>query len=259
MSIQKIDSHAHLTRSTQGFDLSRSWPKLRAHGISKIVLGGFDHEDWIRQIQLKDQFPRDVLTSFGIHPWAWDRLEFDGHQALSMLEEFAGEADFVGEVGLDFASAKTNAMKEIQRLGFLKQIQIAARLKKPVVLHVVRADGDVLSGLEKYPCRGGLYHSFRGPERVAKEFLNRGFLLSIGPRSIKRKTPVDYRFLRSDGFLIETDGPKKEWVSLAGELDPSLWLGELDRVAMFLAEVFQVSLATVWQWNRENLERILRR
>ena len=138
----------------------------------------------------------DVLspTMASIHPWDAER----GHT----LPDFS-HCDIIGETGLDFA-------RDVDRMAherlFRTHLEVAERLHKPVVLHVVRAFEPTIKILTEYHIKGVVFHGVTGSEQQAAEALRRGYYLSFGDRSLRSSktrqaiaaTPLDSLFCETD-------------------------------------------------------------
>ena len=217
-----IDAHCHLADPRFAGSLEDVLARSREAGIGAWVQGGVDPEDWDRQLVIQKQYPGQIYTSFGLHPW-WvarsSKSEFD--QALKILAARLKEADGLGELGLDYgprleASLEARAW---QREAFERQLELLEATPKPLVLHIVRAHEDSLSILQKHAQkyskgasfeRGGLVHSFSAPREIAQKYLDLGFSLSISGGIARKgfetlKRAVSY--IPLDRLLVETDSP----------------------------------------------------
>lgn len=136
------------------------------------------------------------LLGAGLHPFdVGEAPEEEWLEALLALPELR----FVGEIGLH-RSADTSWNLQTQWLDF--QLEVADRLRKPVVLHCVHAMADLLACRRKYPSiPAWMIHGFRGKPQQARQWTAQGFYLSFGPRfnseSLKACPP--------DRLLLETD------------------------------------------------------
>ena len=148
----------------------------------------------------------------GIHPW-------DAAQASAAdADGYAADADFVGEIGLDYAC---NTPRDIQESVFRRQLAAAAGAQKPVVLHCVRAFGPAIKILADYRLRAVIFHGFIGSEQQARQALARGYYLSFGRRTFDspktlyalKATPLTQLFLETDDDEI----PIEEIYRLAAE------------------------------------------
>ena len=133
-------------------------------------------------------------TMAGIHPW-------DAEQDLPMPDFSA--CDIVGETGLDYCS---EASKEAQQELFLRHLDIAERLQKPVVLHVVKSFEDVMLALRKHNIQGAVFHGFIGSKEQAARATNLGYYLSFGDRSLRSpRTREVIAMIKIENLFCETD------------------------------------------------------
>ena len=133
-------------------------------------------------------------TMAGIHPW-------DAEQKLPMPDFSA--CDIVGETGLDYSA---NASKEAQQELFLKHLDIAEKLEKPVVLHVVKSFEDVMLALKKHRLQGVVFHCFIGSKEQAERATSHGYYLSFGNRSLRSpRTREVIAMIKIENLFCETD------------------------------------------------------
>lgn len=137
-----------------------------------------------------------TIRTAGLHPWQAE------HGSLPTEEEVIG-ADAVGEIGLDKAcEVDFERQKEL----FVKQLELAERHEKPVILHCVRAFEEVMTLLERYTLRAVLFHGFIGSREQASRAVKKGYYLSFGARTegsnktieALRKTPLERLFVETD-------------------------------------------------------------
>lgn len=133
-------------------------------------------------------------TMAGIHPW-------DAERELSMPDFSA--CDIVGETGLDYSA---DASKEAQQELFLKHLNIAEKLEKPVVLHVVKSFEDVMLALKKHRLQGVVFHGFIGSKEQAERATSHGYYLSFGNRSLRSpRTREVIATIKIENLFCETD------------------------------------------------------
>ena len=129
-----------------------------------------------RFIDIHTHQPHPAILSpvmAGVHPW-------DAEKGLE-LPDFSA-CDIVGETGLDYASKVDRVAQE--RL-FRQHLDIAQKIARPVVLHVVRSFEVVMRILAEYPkLKGILFHGFIGSTEQAARCFARGYYLSFGKRSL---------------------------------------------------------------------------
>ena len=149
------------------------------------------------------------LCTFGIHPWYLN--ETNSNHLLSKVNSAAGFTNMIaiGEAGYD---KLRGASRELQGKIFEAQIEISEKVRKPVVVHCVRAWEELLSSHKKLkPVMPWLIHGFRGSTGLAQQLLSKGMYLSfwfdfvIRPESagLLKSLPKDRIFLETDGADID--------------------------------------------------------
>ena len=146
----------------------------------------------------RDELPArpDALYSVGWHPW-WGA---DGAD-FSWVERVAADprVALIGECGIDrLRGGDIDAQIELTR----RHALLAERLRKPLILHIVRAWSEILAlRASLKPIVPWIIHGFRGNKALADQLIRAGFLLSLGP-----KAPASLReTLPPDKILFETD------------------------------------------------------
>ena len=215
-SISYIDAHCHLTDSRLQEVGEVLITRAQSAGVARLMIGGVEPEEWLRQIRLKSAYPGLIRTSFGLHPWKVEEKTLDGIQKdLGILETLAIRADAIGETGLDFHPNRDPLRFEDQRRAFRAQIRIAKQNQKPLVLHVVSAHAEAREVLTEEAFRGPmLVHSFSGGVEDVRAWISMGAFLSYsgvilkpGYKRVKEallETPLDH-------LLLETDSPDQSW------------------------------------------------
>ena len=141
----------------------------------------------------------------GIHPW---NLNDENHDRLLLYVEKIASYESViaiGEAGFD--KIKGPSM-DLQQRTFEEQVYIAGKLRKPVVIHCVRAWEELISAHKKLkPATPWLIHGFRGKSELGMQLISKGMYLSFWFDFITRREaapliqnlPVDHIFLETDG------------------------------------------------------------
>ena len=160
-------------------------------------------------LELVNQYPWEFDSSIpqysiGIHPWYIDenRLESD----LKIMEEKLQlkECLALGECGLD---KRIEIPIEIQLVVFERQIALAEKYQKPLVLHLVSAFDELIEIKKRLKISVPIIiHGFSKSEELAKQLLDNGFYLSFGKyllrnpeiRTVFESIPVDKLFLETD-------------------------------------------------------------
>jgi TatD DNase family protein len=204
-----FDTHAHLHFPDFAEDLDAVLDRARAAGVRGMVTIGTDRETNSAVVDLAKRLP-DVWATVGIHPHdAGEAAEAD----FEALERVAREEPKVvgfGEMGLDFF--RNLSPPDAQRQAFRRQIDIARRVRKPLVVHCRDAHDETLAilGEEQAGETGGVMHCFSGDVAIARRCLDLGLYISLaGPVTYKnaRALPDVARFVPEDRLVVETDCP----------------------------------------------------
>lgn len=176
-----------------------------------------------------------TIVTTGIHPWNAATI---GERAMLAMAESAESADAVGETGLDYAC---EVDREVQESLFRYQLAIAERLRKPVVLHCVKAFEPMMNILDEYELPAVIFHGFIGSAEQALRAVRAGYYLSFGHRTFASpKTIEALRQIPQNRLFVETD-------------DYDISICEVyERVAELLGVELE-SLETVIEKNFENI------
>lgn len=160
-------------------------------------------------LELVNQYPWEFDYSFpqysiGIHPWRIDenRLESD----LKVIEEKLqlDECLALGECGLD---KRIEIPMELQITVFERQIALAEKYGKPLVLHLVAAFQELIEIKNRLQVSVPIIiHGFSKNEQLAKQLIDNGFYLSFGKYLLRNPElkPV-FLSIPNDRFFLETD------------------------------------------------------
>ena len=208
-----FDSHAHI--QFPEFDADRDAVVKRAleAGIWMVNVGT-NVESSKKAVELAHQYKEGVYASVGIHPH-----DTSTDYNFSLIEELARDPKVVGigETGLDYFKITNNEsrIKEQQKELFVKHIELAQKVSKPLIIHCRDAHDDLLELLKansyKLKADAGVMHFFGGEgawENLDK-YLAMGFYISLaGVITFKNyKDAENIKKIPLDRILIETDAP----------------------------------------------------
>ena len=111
----------------------------------------------------------------------------------------------IGEVGLDLHHNKNlNKQKEV----FIKIIELAEKIKKPLIIHSRKAEAECINLLKELKFKKALFHSFTGNFKLVKEIEKNNFMLSI-PCNVVRSEHFQniVKNFNLNQILTETDSP----------------------------------------------------
>jgi TatD DNase family protein len=197
-----IDTHAHL-------DVCADRPsalvaRARAAGVERILTVGTTIESCTAALAIAER-EEGVHAILGIHPHEADSAEASNLRDLTAL--FSSEnAVAVGETGLDFF--RDYAPHTAQRRLFDRQLELAAELAKPVVIHTRAADADTLAALGDFDGTVVL-HCFSSPALLEPALERRWYVSFAGNVTFPKAPELREAAARvpADRLLAETDCP----------------------------------------------------
>jgi len=186
--------------------------RAREAGIERILVPGWDLASSEAAADLAARHPDLVQAAVGIHPH--DAAAMD-ERSWERIEQLAAEpvVRAIGEIGLDHF--RDLSPRDVQRNALDRQLDLAARLDMPVLVHDREAHGDVEAALLAWSGRigssaRGVLHAFSGDAAMAHRLSGAGFLISFalpvafrsaqGPRAAAAA-------LDAGRFVVETDAP----------------------------------------------------
>jgi TatD DNase family protein len=266
-----IDSHAHLDSERYSGDrealLRRAWQAgvgaVLAIGIGEQAAGMDRALEICRQFNGQQGIPK-LYASAGVYPH--NAPEIDG-AVLAQLDRLLAEPEVIacGEIGLDYYHE--GAAHPVQREGLIRQMEIAASRKRPILIHCRPKDGatdawnDLFEILEEHwrpTGLGGVMHCFGGGWDEARRLLDLGFLISFAGnltypkaqslREVAAKMPLD-------GLLVETDAPWLAPVPNRGKRNEPAWVLH---TALVLAGLLGVEEQEIASETTKNFIRLFR-
>lgn len=205
-----IDSHTHL------FLCEKPEQELvdaaAAAGVTRMLSIGLGEESNPEVIASAERHD-SVFASVGRHPN--DADGFDDAAAAELLRLGAHEkVRAIGETGLDFY--RDSAAPEDQRRAFAAQIEVAAELGLPIVIHARDPEGEssavdeIFATLDARAAgQSVILHCFSAPQRVA-DAAERGWYCSFAG-NVTYPSAKELRFAAAkvpdDRILVETDAP----------------------------------------------------
>jgi TatD DNase family protein len=196
--------------------------RARSMGVKKCILtaGTVDDSritmDLVLSLRSEEKGGFDVVSTVGVHPTRCNEFIGQEDSVVASLSELIEEGIAskmvvaVGEAGLDYDRLQF-CEKQVQMVGFLKQIDLAAKYKLPMFLHNRNTAGDfvrvVRENREKIQ-GGGVVHSFDGGMEEMQELVDLGFYIGINGCSLRQAENMAVAAaVPLDHLLMETDSP----------------------------------------------------
>ena len=224
-----FDSHAHYDDARFDGETERILAEVHASGVEKITNIASSLATSRASVRFAETHDY-IYASVGVHPSdaVRDMQHTDWLEQLEGLYRSSEKVVAIGEIGLDYHYGKED--KEEQKLCFDAQMQLAAKLDAPVVIHDREAHEDTLKILARYPSVTGVVHSFSGSFEMAKQVMKMGYYISVnGVLTFNNAKKIVDIFTRLDELapnareriLMETDCPYLAPVPFRGKLNRS--------------------------------------
>ncbi len=199
-----IDTHCHVLNDYYD-DIDEIINKCKNNGVNKIIVSGCDIETNKEVLELVNKY--DIIYgTIGFHPTELNDFKEEYFEFLEkniMNEKIVG----IGEIGLDYHYEDTDKNKQINV--FTRQLEMAEKYNKPIIVHSRDSIQDTYNILSNYKLKGSI-HCFSGSVEMAKLFVKLGYKLGVGgiityknAKNIKEVVKnIDLSYI-----LLETDSP----------------------------------------------------
>ena len=203
-----IDSHCHLVDEKVIPVVGEVIERAKLAGIEKFITMAGGRADWPKLVALSQKYP-EVFLAFGWHP-----EDLTKEEDVLDLEELITQTPkcvAIGEVGLDFFYDKEKKTKEIQMKMMVKQIELAIKVNKPLVVHVRNAEEEMLEIMRTYEGKfRAQFHCFGESQSLLNVILEGEHMVSFGGNVTFKSAENLREMLRTvpvDRLLLETDTP----------------------------------------------------
>lgn len=257
------DTHCHLDFNRFDEDRYQVVDNAREAGITRILNPGINIDSSKTAIELSRDYD-EVYAAIGIHPnegLTWNEGTSD------LLREMAANPKVVaiGEIGLDYYRDQTP--RDIQQRIFREQLNLAADLQLPVIIHSRESLADILSILKHWVVslsdarsplvnRPGVLHSFSGTASDAQQAQQMNFKIGItGPVTFHNAKDLQdvVRSLQLDQLMTETDSPFLTPHPMRGKRNEP---ANVKLVADKLGELLQASYNSVAEITSSNAKKL---
>jgi len=239
-----IDTHCHLSRK----DYDNLEEIIERMNENIIIVSGTNDETNKEVIELIDKYP-NIYGVIGIHPEEANNYTLE---SLKFIEENINNPKIVGigEIGLDYYWVKDNKDKQIDL--FIKQIELANKYNKTIVIHSRDAINDTYNILKEHLKTKAVMHCYSSSLEMAKKFIDLGIKLGIGGVLTFKNSKVLKEVVENidiKNILLETDSPY---------LTPEPYRGKKNEpynvlyVAKKIAEIKNIELEEVLEITSKN-------
>lgn len=252
-----IDSHCHINDSAFVNNAEEYINLGKCAGIAEFLVVGYDEKSSRIACEIAKKY-HECFAAVGIHPSDVKRMK---KSDLDSIEKMAQNKEVlaIGEIGLDYYWDKEKDVQEQQKEFFIKQIDLANKLNKPVSIHCRDAYEDCYQILKNHPVKkGGVMHCYGGSPEMAQLFIKLGFGLGFGGTLTFKNARRPREVLESIGpndYVLETDAPYLAPDPYRGKQNHSKYLY---LVRNKIAEVKGISVEEVDKQSTKNFNRVFR-
>jgi TatD DNase family protein len=253
-----VDSHCHLNcldLKASGGSMEAVLDQARDANVGAMLCVCIDLVHFPEVLDLAVRYP-EIKASVGVHPSEVLRVSDDWFAQLQSHAEHP-EVIALGETGLDYYHDDAADLVAAQKRSFEAHIEVAASVKKPLIVHTRSAQKDTIAILRAQDATrsGGVMHCFTEDWAMAKQALDLGFYISFsGILTFKNAQQIQdvARRVPLDRFLLETDAPYLAPVPYRGKPNQPAYVAH---VAHYMANLRGLSYEEVARLSTENCRR----
>ena len=205
-----IDCHCHLEQPDYEKDRNQVIEKCKRE-LKGVITSCAHPKDFNLTMKLSKKYEGFVFASVGLHPeYVKEISENELEEYVERIKQNKDEIVSIGEIGLDYFVIKDEKWQKKQKEIFLRMLEFAKEIKKPVTIHIRDAFEDAIEILEEADVKRVHLHMFGG-RKFLHEVLENGWFISENTiilrsknyKKIVRDTPLER-------LMLETDSP---WLS----------------------------------------------
>lgn len=249
-----FETHAHYDDEAFDEDRDTLLSSMHENKIEYIVNVGASLKSTTASIELAQKYPY-IYAAAGVHPNETGELNEESFECIKkqcLLEKVVA----VGEIGLDYYWDEP--AREVQKIWFERQLDLAREIKKPVIIHSRDAAKDTFDIMKAKKAEeiGGVIHCYSYSTEMALDYVEMGFYIGVGgvvtfKNGKKMKEVVEA--VPIECILLETDSPYLSPEPNRGKRNSSL---NLPYVAQKIAEIKGLSYDEVIELTSRNAKRM---
>ena len=242
------DTHCHIRKDIYK-DIDEIVDKAINTGVTKMINNGTNLESNKEVLELSKKYD-SLYPSLGIQP---EELDDDIEESLEFIESNINDIVAIGEIGLDYYYSEDSKDKQLEV--FEKQLILAEKYNKPVIIHTRNAFDDTLKTIKRHPNVKGVIHCFSDGLEEAREYIKLGYMLGIGGIvTFKNSNLKDVlKNIDISNIVLETDSPYLSPVPNRGKQNnPS----NIPYIASYIADIYNISLEELQQKISKNVKNM---
>jgi TatD DNase family protein len=250
-----FETHAHYDDESFNEDREQLLNELLSTDVDSIINVGARLDGCDFSVRLSLEYEK-IYAAVGIHPEEVADLTEKDIEYLEQLALNNKKVVAVGEIGLDYHYPEPDP--DIQKRWFRRQLQLAAKLNKPVIIHSRDACKDTIDILKSEAPVEGVIHCYSYSKESAKEFFDMGFYFGFGgvvTFKNAKKAVETVEMLPIERILLETDAPYMAPEPNRGKRNNS---GYIRFVAEKIAEIKHMTAEEVIDITNGNARKLFR-
>ena len=219
-----IDTHAHVNFNDFKNDSKEVIKRALDNGVWMINVGA-ERKTSERAVKMAEEHKEGVYAAVGLHPGHLieQEVEYEENEETIKYKSKPEEFDYnfylnlaknkkvvgIGECGLDYFRIADEKLKEKQKEVFIKHIELANEVSKPIIIHCRKAHEDLLEILRlETELPSGVMHFFTGTLEQAEKYIELGFYVSFsGVITFTQSYDEVVKNIPLEKIIIETDCP----------------------------------------------------
>ncbi len=249
-----FDTHAHYDDEKFDEDRAEMLSDIREAGVCNVVNVGASVRGCYDSVKLSKDYDF-IYAAVGVHP---DYAKDMDEKVFAELSRLADDEKCVaiGEIGLDYYWDASE--RDVQKLWFKRQLELALEKNKPIIIHSRDACEDTMEILRDFaekPHPNVDIHCFSYSPEIAREYVKMGFYIGVGGvvtfkngrklQETVKETPIDR-------ILLETDCPYLAPEPFRGKRNNSAYI---KYVAERIAELKGLTYDEVLEITEQNARR----
>lgn len=250
-----IDTHSHLYDEAFASEEDLAVERAVAAGVTKMILPDIDSSTRAAMFTLARRHPDHLFPCIGLHPTS---IDGNWKDELDKVLSQAGSEKIhaIGEIGIDCYWSKEFLKEQME--AFRQQLELAARMALPVIIHSRESTEIIISILKENRHLGlkGVMHAYSGSVETFKELQNIGdWHIGIGGVLTYKKASIadTVKQIPLERIVLETDSPYLTPVPHRGKRNESAYI---PHIAEFLAARKETSMEEVAAVTTENAEKL---
>ena len=251
-----FETHAHYEDEQFNEDREALLESLPKKGIDYVVNVSTSLETAKQCIAFTEKYDY-IYASVGNHPEYASEID---ENAIAKIREWCKlpKVVAIGEIGLDYYWEPYDEAE--QKNAFKMQMELAAEIDMPVIIHSRDAAKDTFDIIKEYSAKGvkGIVHCYGYSLEYAKEFIKMGYKIGVGGvltfKNARRLVETCHG-ISLDDIVLETDSPYMAPTPNRGKRNSSL---NIPYIAEKLAEIKGVSVEEVYERTMKNAKEIYR-